>query len=114
MRKKHRFLMCRPDHYTIAYEINPWMNMNNPADPAEAGRQWNGLYQYIQNSGSEISLIDPAEGLPDMVFTANAALVHEDKVILSRFRHSERQGEGGYFFDGVSLRASKCYNLPDG
>jgi len=88
--------------------------MNNPADPAEAGRQWNGLYQYIQNSGSEISLIEPAEGLPDMVFTANAALVHEDKVILSRFRHSERQGEERYFFDWFSHQGYKCYTLPDG
>lgn len=88
--------------------------MNNPANPAEAGRQWNRLYQYIQNSGSEISLIEPAEGLPDMVFTANAALVHEDKVILSRFRHSERQGEERYFSDWFSHQDYKCHTLPDG
>lgn len=106
--------MCRPDHYTIAYEINPWMNINNPTDHAKARRQWNRLYQFIQNSGSEISLIEPAEGLPDMVFTANAALVYEDKVILSRFRHSERQGEERYFANWFSQQGYKCYNLPDG
>jgi len=88
--------------------------MNNPADPAKARRQWNRLYQFIQNSGSEILLIEPGAGLPDMVFTANAALVHEDKVILSRFRHSERQGEEKYFADWFSHQGYTCYTLPDG
>jgi len=88
--------------------------MNNPADPAKAGRQWNRLYQFIQNSGSEIFLIEPGAGLPDMVFTANAALAHEDKVILSRFRHSERQGEEKYFADWFSHQGYTCYTLPDG
>lgn len=88
--------------------------MNNPANPAKAGKQWNRLYQFIQNSGSEISLIEPVEGLPDMVFTANAALVHEDKVILSKFRHSERQGEERYFSDWFSHQDYKCHTLPDG
>jgi len=106
--------MCRPDYYTIAYEINPWMDMNNPADPAKARRQWNRLYQFIQNSGSGILLIEPGAGLPDMVFTANAALVHKDKVILSRFRHSERQGEEKYFADWFSHQGYTCYTLPGG
>lgn len=35
----------------------------------------------------------PVEGLPDLVFTANAALVHENTAILSNFRHPERQSE---------------------
>jgi N-dimethylarginine dimethylaminohydrolase len=32
-------------------------------------------------------------GLPDLVFTANAALICGQRAVLSRFRHPERQGE---------------------
>ena len=35
----------------------------------------------------------PQPGLPDLVFTANAALIHGDRSILSNFRHPQRQGE---------------------
>ena len=35
----------------------------------------------------------PRVGLPDLVFTANAAVVLDGKALLARFRHPERQGE---------------------
>jgi N-dimethylarginine dimethylaminohydrolase len=38
-------------------------------------------------------LLKPIAGLPDLVFTANAALIYEKRAILSHFRHPQRQGE---------------------
>jgi N-dimethylarginine dimethylaminohydrolase len=35
----------------------------------------------------------PVKGLPDLVFTANAALIWRDVAYLARFRHAARQGE---------------------
>jgi N-dimethylarginine dimethylaminohydrolase len=37
--------------------------------------------------------VEPAPDLPDLVFTANAAVVLDGKALLARFRHPERQRE---------------------
>lgn len=105
-------LMCRPSYYTIAYEINPWMDINNPSDPVKSNLQWESLYNVIRRLGAEISLIEPVERLPDMVFTANAGLVNRDKVILGHFRHRERQGEERHYEKWFSDHGYNCHTLP--
>ena len=47
----------------------------------------------LEQLGVEISLLTPVAGLPDLVFTANAALIYQQRAILSHFRHTQRQGE---------------------
>jgi N-dimethylarginine dimethylaminohydrolase len=86
--------MCPPDFYGIEYEINPWMDRRRPADREAALRQWMALRGVIEVAGASVSLLPPVEGLPDMVFTANAAMIFHDRAVLSNFRHAERQGEG--------------------
>ena len=88
-----RILMCPPEHYGIEYEINPWMNTRRQADHALAQRQWNDLRDLLESLGATIELLEPVAGLPDLVFTANAGLVYGNRVILSHFRHPQRQGE---------------------
>jgi len=44
-----------------------------------------------------VVLIVPQPGLPDQVFTANAGMVLKEKVVVSRFREPERQGEEPFF-----------------
>jgi N-dimethylarginine dimethylaminohydrolase len=90
---KPTILMCSPDYYGIEYEINPWMSRERPANREEAIEQWEGLVTILTGLGVEIKLLRPAEGLPDLVFTANAGLVHHKRLILSHFRHKQRQGE---------------------
>jgi N-dimethylarginine dimethylaminohydrolase len=85
--------MCPPDFYGIYYEINPWMNKARQADHAMAVEQWNGLRREIESAAADVELLSPIEGLPDLVFTANAGLVFGERVLLSRFRHPQRQGE---------------------
>lgn len=114
MTAKPHYLMCQPRYYTIAYEINPWMNIKNLPDPIRSNVQWEGLYNVLQRVGAEISLIKPVADLPDMVFTANAGLIYKDKVILGHFRHVERQGEEKYYEKWFSELGYKCYRLPHG
>ncbi len=91
-------LMCAPTHFDIEYEINPWMDRANPVDPKLAAQQWQKLHQtYTETLGWDVQLIEPINQLPDMVFTANGALVIDGKVALPRFRYPERQPETGYF-----------------
>lgn len=86
-------LMCRPDHFGVEYEINPWMHVTNQVDRTTAQQQWNALYRAYRDLGQEVVLVDPVAGLPDMVFTANAGVVWNGRAVVSRFRHPERQGE---------------------
>ena len=93
MAARPRILMCPPDHYGIEYEINPWMNRQRQADQPTAARQWRALHDLLLRLGAEIPLLDPVPGLPDLVFTANAALIYRRRAILAHFRHAQRQGE---------------------
>ncbi|MBI1312238.1 amidinotransferase [bacterium] len=90
-------LMCPPRFYGIEYEINPWMSRERQADHALATQQWNALFQILQSTGATIELVEPQPGLPDLVFTANAAMVFGRRCYLSRFRHQQRQGEEQHF-----------------
>lgn len=88
--------MCPPDYYGIHYEINPWMDMSRQAEHAVAVEQWNSLYRLITDAGARVSLLEPIQGLPDLVFTANAAMIYRQQAFISRFRHRQRQGEEPY------------------
>ena len=84
-------LMCPPDHYGIEYEINPWMSRSRQSDRSLAESQWQQLRDVLVSVGADIRLLEPVKGLPDLVFTANAALMWRDRAYLARFRHSARQ-----------------------
>lgn len=90
------------------------MNLNNPANTALAHNQWDTLHEVIIDAGADVSLIEPVQGLPDMVFTANAGLVKGEKVILSNFRHKERQGEEKYYEKWFSEHGDSCHSIPSG
>lgn len=94
-----RYLMCRPDHFTVSYSINPWMEPARPTDTALAVRQWQTLYDTYVALGHEIDLIDQVEGLPDMVYTANGGFVIDGVAYGPKFRFPERQPEGPAFME---------------
>jgi N-dimethylarginine dimethylaminohydrolase len=73
------------------------MNTARQADHALAGEQWARLRGLLVEAGAEIAEVAPVEGLPDMVFTANAALVFQRRAIVSHFKHPQRQGEEQFF-----------------
>lgn len=89
-----RFLMCRPEHYTVSYEINPWMDVTRHTDRDLALQQWETLYRTYLDWGHTVDLIDPLPGLPDMVYAANGATVVDGVVYSARFRYDERGPEG--------------------
>jgi N-dimethylarginine dimethylaminohydrolase len=93
MSRQPHILMCPPDFYGIEYEINPWMNTERQADHPTAVDQWKALHERIEAAGARVSLLEPVSGLPDLVFTANAAMIFDQRAILSHFRHPQRQGE---------------------
>ena len=55
------------------------------------------FYEALLASGAEIELVKATPDLPDLVFTANAAVVLDRKALLARFRHAERRREEPVF-----------------
>ena len=99
VKSKNVYLMCPPEYFDVSYIINPWMNGNLRAiDNALAKVQWRALYDIVSDYAT-VRLTLPQPGSPDMVFTANAGLVLDNKIIISRFRYPERQYEEPYFAD---------------
>jgi N-dimethylarginine dimethylaminohydrolase len=89
-----RLLVCPPDYFAIEYEINPWMRRANVVNGELARRQWTELMRVLERElGAILERIAPVPGLPDLVFTANAGVVVENRAVPSRFRHPERQKE---------------------
>lgn len=119
-----RFLMCPPRYFAVTYSINPWMDPEAWADKraalhAKAQTQWIGLTRALATLGVAIETLDPAVGLPDLVFTANAAVVLDRKAVLARFRHRERRREEPVFaaaFAKLKARGllDEILKLPDG
>jgi N-dimethylarginine dimethylaminohydrolase len=105
--------MCAPDYYGIEYEINPWMSRQRQSEPQAAAAQWTALKQTLQEVGATIELLPPERGLPDLVFTANAAIIHRNVAVMARFRYPQRQGEVPY--DEAWLRAAgfEIKHVPD-
>ncbi len=100
-RRQHlrRYLMCRPEFFTVSYKINPWMEPSVPTDTALAVRQWQVLYDTYIALGHEVELIDPIEGLPDMVYTANGGFLIDNVAYGAKFRFQERVPEGPAFME---------------
>lgn len=107
-----KILMCAPEHYTVDYVINPWMEGNVHRSSLErAQAQWQSLYSII-NARATVELATPAKGWPDMVFTANAGLILGNTVVLSRFYHTERQGEEPHFKAWFESQGYTVHELP--
>lgn len=104
--------MCPPDYYGVEYEINPWMTRARQPDKPSAQQQWNGLFTTLESLGAKIELLQAVPGLPDLVFTANAALIYQDVAVLSRFRPEQRRGEEPVNLDRLKALGFKLTLLP--
>lgn len=104
--------MCAPDHFEVAYVINPWMagqlaHGHNPV----AARQWQALAEQLAGVAT-VQRLPAVPGVPDMVFTANAGLILGNTVVLSRFRHPQRQLEEPYFATWFAEQGYQVRTLP--
>ena len=118
-----RLLMCRPEHFGVVYAINPWMDPASWAQSdrtliAASRREWTALQRTLRGLGAAIDLVPAAPGVPDLVFTANAAVVLDRTALLARFRYQQRQAEEAHFDSRVpqaaGARRNRCGALPAG
>ncbi len=106
------FLLTEPHFFDVNYRINPWMRPDTwRTDPetrrAAAMRASAELQEALLATGAAVETIPAVDGLPDLVFPANAAIVLDGRALLARFLHPERQGEESVFratFDLLKAR----------
>lgn len=118
------FLMTDARHFDVHYQINPWMRPEvwraDPMQRRTAALQASAkLRCALEQAGGVVDQVEAVEGLPDLVFSANAAIVLDGKVLLARFRHPERQGEEAVFraaFEDLKARGlvQEILELPKG
>jgi N-dimethylarginine dimethylaminohydrolase len=94
--------MTDPEHFQVAYQINPWMKpaawSDDPAAHARAARTgWEALKAALEQAGADVRVMGGVAGLPDLVFPANAAVVLDGKALVARFRFPQRAPEAPHF-----------------
>ncbi|HEY2750306.1 dimethylarginine dimethylaminohydrolase family protein [Phenylobacterium sp.] len=116
-----RFLMTDPSCFDVSYRINPWMRPTawRPEVLPVAKAASASLKNALKAEGAIVEMIGPVRGLPDLVFTANAAIVLDGRALLARFRFPERQGEEAVFrsvFARLKSRGlvQEIVDLPEG
>lgn len=87
-------MMCRPTYFQVKHHLlNAHMMMKIPVKEALAQSQWENLYKTLITNNVNIDLIECQPDLPDMVFTANAGIIHGNKAVLSNFGAVPRRPE---------------------
>ncbi len=109
-----RFLLVDPAHFNVSYVINPWMDPGAwAADPAghalEARASFSALCAALRTSGAALDICPGVPGLPDMVFTANAAVVLDRRALVARFARPERQGEEQHYLAIFKECVARCH-----
>ena len=90
-----RFLVCPPGQYGVRYAINPWMTPHVGNPTPDAVRQWERFAELMGCIADvELVTLESQAPMPDLVFTANAALMIGNLAIVSSFRHAERRRTG--------------------
>ena len=104
-------LLCPPTYFRVAYSINPWMQ-GALVNVSKAYRQWDNLKLLLSELGVQTQEMPAHPEWPDLVFTANAGIVHDGKVVLSNFAHPERWGEKWLYNEWFITHGYEVYELP--
>ena len=77
-----KLLVSDTCHYRIDYEINPYMSIGLQPDPRRAATEHNSIIAAHRAAGRAVEYLPSAPECPDMVFTANTAVVAGDRAVL--------------------------------
>jgi N-dimethylarginine dimethylaminohydrolase len=112
-------LVCEPEYFDLKYSINPWMkHLENSVNRNLAYKQWENLVKTLEKMGATPQIMKGHPELPDIVFTANAGFYFKEndvkKIILSNFKHPERQPEKEIYKNWFENNGFECLFFPEG
>jgi len=113
MKQIAKVLLCKPLHFAVTYSINPWMVVGS-VDSKKAMKQWEQLVLAYRSLGITVEVIDQIPGLPDMVFATDQGIVQGNTILISNFRHRERQGERSLYLNWFKAHHFEPIFLPKG
>jgi N-dimethylarginine dimethylaminohydrolase len=94
--------MTAPTFFAVEYAINPWMDTSTPVDVHLAMSQWETLRQTYKELGHTVEVVEPVEGLPDMVYAANGGLLVNGKAVVANFAYPQRAPEAAAYADWMT------------
>ena len=111
-----KVLVCPPDYFDVVDQKNPYMRKDCTVDRGKAHTQWENFCCVLQQSGCEIHMIDPVQGLEDMVFAANQAFVGEKPgyskfIVPSRMVYPSRRREVTHFVEWFRARDFRIIDI---
>jgi N-dimethylarginine dimethylaminohydrolase len=97
-----RLLVSDVAHFRIDYEINPYMDTADQPDQAAAATEHEAILAAHRGAGRKLEYLPSVPGCPDMVYTANAAVVRGDVAVLGNLppqRRPESLHHRGWLID---------------
>jgi N-dimethylarginine dimethylaminohydrolase len=104
-------LMCRPNFFRIAYQINPYMDRSRQPDPRALKAEYKDILAAHIAAGRTVRFIDPDPDQPDMTYTANQALIRGKSAVLGNLP-PERAGETALLRPWLEAHGFKVYECP--
>ncbi|MER6447532.1 amidinotransferase [Streptomyces venezuelae] len=98
-------------HFRVDYEINPYMDTGVQPDTAAALAEHQAIVAAHLAAGRKVEYVPSAPECPDMVFTANAAVVRGHRAVLGR-PPAQRAAEIPYFREWLSGRGYEVVEAP--
>jgi N-dimethylarginine dimethylaminohydrolase len=104
-------LVSDAHHFRVEYEINPYMSTGDQPDPSAAVAEHDAVVAAHRAAGRRVEHLPSAPECPDMVFTANAALVRGGTAVLGNLP-GPRQRETDHYRDWFRRRGIEVVEAP--
>ena len=106
-----KVLMSGAQYFNDTFAINAYMDDHIPVDVPKAISEHESIQQAFRDAGIEVVTVDPPSNCQDGVYTANWALIHNGKAILSNLPPS-RQPEEPYAEEILKNYGLELIKLP--
>lgn len=114
-------LMCPPpvvstdrecEDLSRTCDLHQWGERPRIFDVGRATQQWEMLRTRLEALGVDVRTLPARETLPDLMFTADTALIDRDVAVISHFKHRVRVGEAQVIADWLARSGYEVVNVP--
>ncbi len=105
-------LMSGVDYFDDGFAINPYMNDQIPVDIAKAREEHQQIKKHLESIGVTVTTVLPPKDCQDGVYTANWALVMNNKAVMSRLPN-KRQYEEPYALQTLTKLGKDIVTVPN-
>lgn len=107
----NKVLVSGADFFDDGFAINAYMDDKVPVNVQKAKHEHDAILQAFKQAGIDVVKIDPPAGCQDGVYTANWALIRNDKAVMSNLPN-KRQAEEAYAERTLQNLGLKTVKLP--